>query len=189
MSLMVVDRAPVNDGAISIRLHYRLKPMQEDWQKAIGPEYPMSIRECCKLDVVCCDPELSLPDTAALMRKHHVGDVVVIESRAGIRVPIGIVTDRDIVMETMALQLDAALFTAGDIMNTPLVTVKEDAGFVDTLRLMRSNGIRRMPVVTESGTLYGIVTADDIVRALALELSLVTEAMSGQTGRERRLRK
>jgi CBS domain-containing protein len=87
------------------------------------------------------------------------------------------------------LQLDAALFTAGDIMNTPLVTVKENAGFVETLRLMRSNGIRRMPVVTESGTLYGIVTADDIVRALALELSLVTEAMSGQTAHERRLRK
>jgi Mg/Co/Ni transporter MgtE len=46
-----------------------------------------------------------------------------------------------------------------------------------------------MPVVTESGTLYGIVTADDIVRSLALELSLVTEAMSGQTAHERRLRK
>lgn len=149
----------------------------------------MPISECCKLDVVCCDPELSLPDTAALMRKNHVGDVVVIESHAGVRLPIGIVTDRDIVMETMALQLDAALFTAGDIMNTPLVTVKENAGFIETLRLMRSNGIRRIPVVTDSGTLYGIVTADDIVRALALELSLVTEVMSGQTDHERRLRK
>lgn len=149
----------------------------------------MPISECCKLDVVCCDPELSLPDTAALMRKNHVGDVVVIEARSGARVPIGIVTDRDIVIETMALQLDAALFTAGDIMNTPLVTVKENAGFIETLRLMRSNGIRRMPVVTETGTLYGMVTADDIVRTLALELSLITEAMSGQTAQERRLRK
>jgi CBS domain-containing protein len=158
-------------------------------EKPLTRSIHMPISECCKLDVVCCDPELSLPDTAALMRKNHVGDVVVIESRNGVRVPIGIVTDRDIVMETMALQLDATLFTAGDIMNTPLVTVKEDAGFVETLRLMRSNGIRRIPVVTESGTLYGIVTADDIVRALALELSLVTEVMSGQTAHERRLRK
>ena len=149
----------------------------------------MPISECCKLDVVCCDPELSLPDTAALMRKNHVGDVVVIESHAGVRMPIGIVTDRDIVMETIALQLDAALFTAGDIMNTPLVTVKENAGLVETLRVMRSNAIRRMPVVTESGTLYGIVTADDIVSALAMELSLVTEVMLGQTAHERRMRK
>lgn len=149
----------------------------------------MPISECCKRDVVCCDPELSLPDTAALMRKHHVGDVLVIQSDAGMRVPIGIVTDRDIVMEIMALQLDATLFTAGDIMTAPLVTVKENAGFVETLRLMRSNGIRRMPVVTESGTLYGIVTADDIVKALVLELSLITEAMAGQTAQERRLRK
>jgi CBS domain-containing protein len=164
-------------------------PCLEIGETPLARSIHMPISECCKLDVVCCDPELSLPDTAALMRKNHVGDVVVIESRAGLRMPIGIVTDRDIVMETMALQLDAALFTAGDIMNTPLVTVKENAGFVDTLRLMRSNGIRRMPVVTESGTLYGIVTADDIVRALALELSLVTEAMSGQAAHERRLRK
>lgn len=149
----------------------------------------MPINECCKRDVVCCDPELSLPDTAALMRKNHVGDVIVIEARSGVRVPIGIVTDRDIVIETMALQLDAALFTAGDIMNAPLVTVKENAGFIETLRLMRSHGIRRMPVVTETGTLYGMVTADDIVRTLALELSLITEAMSGQTAQERRLRK
>lgn len=149
----------------------------------------MPISECCKRDVVCCDPELSLPDTAALMRKHHVGDVLVIQSDAEMRIPIGIVTDRDIVMEIMALQLDATLFTAGDIMTAPLVTVKENAGFVETLRLMRSNGIRRMPVVTESGTLYGIVTADDIVKALVLELSLITEAMAGQTAHERRLRK
>jgi CBS domain-containing protein len=149
----------------------------------------MPISECCKLDVVCCDPELSLPDTAALMRKHHVGDVIVVEAQAGARVPIGIVTDRDIVIETMALQLDAALFTAGDIMNSPLVTVRENTGFVDTLRLMRSHGVRRMPVVTEAGTLYGMVTADDIVRTLALELSLITEAMSGQMSHERRLRK
>ena len=108
---------------------------------------------------------------------------------AGARVPIGIVTDRDIVIETMALQLDATLFTAGDIMNSPLVTVRENTGFVDTLRLMRSHGVRRMPVVTEAGTLYGMVTADDIIRTLALELSLITEAMSGQMSHERRLRR
>lgn len=149
----------------------------------------MPINECCKLDVVCCDPELSLPDTAALMRKHHIGDVIVVEARSGTRTPVGIVTDRDIVVETMALQLDATLFTAGDIMNTPLVTVKENAGFVETLRLMRTHGVRRMPVVTNNGALYGMVTADDIVRLLALELSLITEAMSGQMAHERRLRK
>ena len=181
--------APFDGGAISIRLHYRRKQCLSIGEKRLARSTQMSISECCKLDVVCCDPELSLPDTAALMRKNHVGDVVVVESRAGMRMPVGIVTDRDIVMETMALDLDAALFTAGDIMNTPLVTVKETEGFVETLRLMRSNGIRRMPVVTQSGALYGIVTADDIVRALALELSLVTEAMSGQTARERHLRK
>lgn len=158
-------------------------------EKVAAGSNEMPINECCKLDVVCCDPELSLPDTAALMRKHHVGDVIVVEMRGGVRTPVGIVTDRDIVVETMALQLDATLFTAGDIMNTPLVTVKDNAGFVETLRLMRTHGVRRMPVVSDNGALYGMVTADDIVQLLALELSLITQAMSGQMAHERRLRK
>jgi CBS domain-containing protein len=112
-----------------------------------------------------------------------------VEERDGRQVPLGIVTDRDIVIETMALDLDAKLFTAGDIMMSPPVTVPLSAGFVDTLRLMRAHGIRRLPVVDETGTLAGIVTADDIVRLLSLELSLLTGAIASEQRQERRLRK
>lgn len=48
----------------------------------------MPINECCNIDVVCCDADASIPDVAALMRKHHVGDVIVVEDRDGLRVPI-----------------------------------------------------------------------------------------------------
>ncbi len=149
----------------------------------------MPINECCSVGVVCCGPNASLPEVAELMRKHHVGDVVVVEKKDGERVPLGIVTDRDIVIETVALQLDVKVFTAGDIMATPLVTVREDEGFIETLRLMRNYKIRRLPVVTEAGTLYGIVTSDDIINLLAAELSLMTSAIVSQPVKEARLRR
>ena len=149
----------------------------------------MPIDECCNIGVVCCEANASIPEVAGLMRKHHVGDVIVIEKKDEQRVPIGIVTDRDIVIETIALQLDANVFLAGDIMSTPIITVREDEGLIETLHLMRTHKVRRMPVVTAAGTLFGIVTADDIVNLLAMELSLMTAAIVEQPIRESRLRK
>lgn len=149
----------------------------------------MPISECCNIGVTCCEADTTISDVAALMRKHHVGDVVVIEDNEGKRVPIGIVTDRDIVIETIALKLEADAFTAGDLMSSPVVTVQENAGFVETLRLMRNHKVRRMPVVTATGALFGIVTADDIINLLTMELSMMADAIVEQPVREGRLRK
>ena len=149
----------------------------------------MPISECSNIGVVCCEADATIPDVAALMRKYHVGDVVVVEKKDDSSIPIGIVTDRDIVIETIALQLDVKVFTAGDIMNAPIVTVQENEGLLETLRVMREHKIRRMPVVTDAGTLYGIVTADDIINLLAAELSMMTGAIVEQPVREAKLRK
>ena len=149
----------------------------------------MSINECCNTNVICCEPDASIPEVAALMRKHHVGDVIVVEGKDEKRVPVGIVTDRDIVIETIALQVDVNAFTAGELMSTPVVTVHEDASFIDTLRLMRNHKLRRMPVVTDAGILFGIVTADDIINLLTTELSMMTDAIVDQRVREGRLRR
>lgn len=149
----------------------------------------MSIKECCNIAVVCCVADTPLPEVAALMRKHHVGDVIVVEDQEGCRMPLGVVTDRDIVLETISVQIDASVFTAGDIMTTPLVTARDDEGFIETLRLMRQHKIRRMPIVNEAGALCGIVTVDDIVNLLAMELSLVTAAIIDQPMKEGKLRK
>jgi CBS domain-containing protein len=149
----------------------------------------MAIDECCNIDVVCCAADTPIPDVAVLMRKHHVGDVIVVEDRGGLRAPIGIVTDRDIVIEVTAMNVDANGFTAGDLMSAPVATVAKDTGFVEVLRLMRNHKLRRMPVVTAAGTLFGIVSADDIIKLLATELSLMAGAIDEQPVREGRLRK
>lgn len=148
----------------------------------------MPVSECCNVDVVCCGADMAVTDVAGLMRKHHVGDVVVTEDQSGKRVPVGIVTDRDIVIETIALQVDVSSFTAGDLMSMPLATVPEEAGIVETLRMMRSHKVRRMPVVSANGALFGIVTADDLINLLAMELSMMTDAIVDQPLREARLR-
>ena len=149
----------------------------------------MPINECCNMEVVYCEADTLIPDVAAMMRKHHVGDVIVVEEKDATRMPIGIVTDRDIVIETVALDVDADAFTAGDLMSAPVATICEDAGFVETLRQMRIHKVRRMPVVTTEGGLVGIVTVDDVVKLLAMELSLMTDAMIEQQAKEKRLRK
>lgn len=149
----------------------------------------MPINECCNTDVVCCEADTAIPDVAALMRTHHVGDVIVVENQNDIRIPIGIITDRDIVIETVARDVDVTAFTAGDLMSAPVATVRKDEGIVETARMMRSHKVRRIPVVTESGSLYGIVTVDDLLSLLATEMLMIADAAAEQTVKEARTRR
>ncbi len=150
----------------------------------------MAIKDYCNMSVVYCEVDTSVAQVAALMRHHHVGDVVVVGSvQEGLRIPIGIVTDRDIVVETIALDIDAKLFTAGDLMTAPVSTIQEDASLVEALALMRGKKVRRLPVVNQAGSLYGIVTSDDVINLLSSELSMMAGLMVDQPERERRLRK
>ncbi|SNS55046.1 CBS domain-containing protein [Noviherbaspirillum humi] len=149
----------------------------------------MPISECCTTNVITCGKDMPLPEVAALMRRHHVGDVVVVEGEGSGARPIGIITDRDIVVETIALQLDVTVFTAGDMMSSPLVAVSETDGILESLRLMRAHNIRRLPVLAQSGGLYGIVSADDVFSLLTMELSLMTGVVVDQQDAERRQRR
>lgn len=142
------------------------------------------------MNVICCEADTNVASVAALMRHHHVGDVVVVEKNAeGLRIPMGIVTDRDILVESISLDIEARLFTAGDMMTAPLITVQEDVSLFDAIKLMRDKKIRRLPVLAQAGTLFGIITADDVINLLASELSLMAAAMVEQPDREQSLRK
>lgn len=141
----------------------------------------MRIGEYCNVGCVCCKPETPIALVAGLMREHEVGAVVVVEDNELGRIPLGIITDRDIVIEALAVDLDTKVITAGDIMNGTLQTVKENDDIFSALKLMREHRVRRLPVLNHSGTLYGIISMDDIVNMLSMELSLVTAAIVEQT--------
>ena len=144
----------------------------------------MPIGEFCNREVVFATRETSIPEAAQLMRQYHVGDLVVVDEVNGKRIPIGIVTDRDIVIEIISQSLDLNEFNVGDIMSPRLSSVQETDGVFETIRLMGAKGIRRIPVVNKGGGLEGIVSADDILELLADEMSELSKIAPRERTRE-----
>ncbi|MGZ5056056.1 MAG: CBS domain-containing protein [Methylobacter sp.] len=148
----------------------------------------MSISEFCNREVVFATREMSLPEAARLMREYHVGALVVVDEVNGKRVPVGIVTDRDIVIEVISQSLDLDDFSVGDIMGPQLVSVQEKDGVFETIRLMRTKGIRRIPVVDQEGGLVGIISAEDILDLLAEEMAELARVAPREQEREAKTR-
>jgi CBS domain-containing protein len=130
----------------------------------------MPIGEICNREVVIVERDTTTSEAAQLMRQHHVGDVVVVEDRDGAKIPVGIVTDRDLVVEIMAPAIDQMAITVGDIMAPELATIRENTGIFETIEYMRAKGVRRVPVVDKGGGLIGILALDDLLELLAEEL-------------------
>ncbi len=149
----------------------------------------MAVGEVCNREVVITGKSFSVVEAAQLMRSHHVGDLVVVEDRAGRKFPVGIVTDRDIVVEVVAAGVNSEALKVGDIMSPEVATIREDEGLFEALRYMRDKGVRRMPVVDREGVLVGILTLDDLLSLLAEELTELAKLVSHERQREATLRK
>lgn len=121
----------------------------------------------CIRNVVTVPRDATVAEAATLMRRHHIGAVVIVEPAAGGHVPVGMLTDRDIVVEVVAAGLAPETMRVTEVVHRPVVTVAEDAGYAETVRVMSVNGVRRMPVVDGDGRLVGIIAVDDILHQLA----------------------
>jgi len=149
----------------------------------------MTIGSICKRNVVVAPKDESIVDAAKRMRLLHVGTVIIIEERDRTQVPVGILTDRDIVLSIVASDPEHLPFlSVGDAMSDDLLTAGEDTSLPDALKLMQERGVRRLPVVDHAGALVGIVTADDVIRLLAEELSQLVKLMNHEEQVERRYR-
>ena len=147
----------------------------------------MSVGEFCNRQVVITSPESDIVSVAKLMRKHHVGDVVIVQGKEGEdNMPLGIITDRDLVIELMAKEVPFDSVTVGDAMSYELVTCRESDGIWEALQRMESRGIRRMVVVNDEGSLVGILTVDDLLELLAEEMTALGKVALGQQAKERR---
>jgi CBS domain-containing protein len=149
----------------------------------------MPIGEICVRDVVTATRETTIFEAAQLMRVNHVGDLLVVEGSNGSRAPVGIITDRDIVVAVVALKLDASVISVGDVMGARLETVGEEQGVFETIQHMRRSGIRRMPVVNRQGGLVGIVSVDDLVQLLAEEMTDLSKLISRERKKEAHVRR
>lgn len=140
----------------------------------------MKASEYCNRDVVIIEKEASVTDAAKLMRQMHVGSVVVVDADGDCRRPLGVLTDRDIVVDFTAVGRSASEVRVGEAMRTDLVTIDESTELFEAIELMRDHGVRRIPVVDGRGCLVGLVASDDALELVSEELSDIVRLVSRQ---------
>lgn len=148
----------------------------------------MPIGDICVRDVVICSRKTTIHEAAHLMRQHHIGDLVIVDELNGKRIPVGIITDRDIVLSVVALKLDPVVFMVGDLVTRELVSIHQDEGVFEAIQQRRIHGVRRMPVLDADGALAGIISTDDLVQLLADEMSELAKLISQEQKQEAQLK-
>jgi CBS domain-containing protein len=131
----------------------------------------MNIGELCNRVVIVVQANEPITTVAELMRQHHVGSAVVVEGPLDARRPIGMVTDRDIVLEVVARGLDPKTVPASEVMTKQLWSAREDEAAEDVLAKLGAHGVRRVPVVDAAGVLQGIFATDDFIEWVKEQLA------------------
>lgn len=133
----------------------------QDFSVKPGGEIDMQVKEIMTTEPACCTSEAGLQEVAKMMIDHDCGEIPVVDDKTS-RVPIGVITDRDIVCRTVAQGISPFDLTVADCMSQPCVTVTPDMAIEECARILEENRIRRVPVVDTSGRCCGIVALADI---------------------------
>jgi CBS domain-containing protein len=128
----------------------------------------------CIKPVVTAAAQMTVDQAARLMRSKNVGALVVVNAGR----PIGMLTDRDVAIEVVAKGLDPDAVRVGDVMHRKPVTIPQDLGILDAVKTFARTGVRRLPVVTKSGTLVGVIAVDDLIMLLGNEIGHLAGALS-----------
>lgn len=144
----------------------------------------MTVGSICNREVIVALSDETVADAIRLMRQHHVGDLVIIRNRGKLAIPVGILTDRDILISVIGEGLEPADLLIKDIIMSDPVTVREDYELEDAVKLMRTRGVRILPVTGKEGELVGIVSLDDILDLLAEEVADLSALIHMEQRRE-----
>lgn len=150
----------------------------------------MNVGQICQHRAITVAPSDELRTAAKLMRENHIGFLVVVQPSLpdGGLEPIGVITDRDIVVSTLALDVDPHSVRVGDVMTPkPAVALAQDT-VADALHQMRRRGVRRLPVVGDYGKLIGVVALDDILTRHAEEIAAAAAIITKGREQENRTR-
>lgn len=138
----------------------------------------MSLERFCRKAIITVLSNQTLEETAQLMRNRHVGAVLILDSDR----PVGIVTDRDIVLRAVADGRDPKTTYVREVMSRKLTVVRDDQKIDDAVTAIRTAGVRRVPIVDSAGKAVGMVTIDDLVVLMAGELSAAAAAVQSNRG-------
>jgi len=144
----------------------------------------MKAAEYCKLDVVTVPKSSDIAEAAGLMRDEHVGFLVVLDEADAVRRPVGVLTDRDIVVQVLARGVDRHKITVADVMTRKPITANEQDDLAEVIRGMRTAGVRRLPVVNATGALTGVIALDDAIIAMTGMLCDVSGSIRNEQRQE-----
>ena len=121
----------------------------------------MKVKDMMTRDPACCTSDTSLQEVARMMVENDCGEIPVVENKSS-NLPVGVVTDRDIVCRSVANGLNPLDLTAADCMTKPIVTVTPDMSLEECCRIMEEKLIRRVPVADDRGACIGMVAVADV---------------------------
>jgi CBS domain-containing protein len=139
---------------------------------------PPNVGSICQRDLDLIAPDDSVAKAADRMRQRTVGSLIVTD--AGKR-PLGIVTDRDLVIRALADAKNPDMTPVSEVMTPDIVVALEDASIPSALRLMRDGPFRRLPIVDQKGVLVGLVTLDDVLIAIGREFGEIASLIELET--------
>jgi CBS domain-containing protein len=150
----------------------------------------MDVAQLFSRDTVTVRESDEVTEAARLMRERHVGYLVVVEPDfAGTTVrPVGVLTDRDIVISVVAREVNPRTVLVRDIMTPNPIVLNVADPLPTALQEMRRIGVRRMPVVGKLGELMGVLSIDDVLDALSAELGNLAGAIRNEQRVEKSLR-
>jgi CBS domain-containing protein len=131
----------------------------------------MNVSRIYTRDVVTVSRSTSLKEAARLMATWHIGSLVITDDPPAERRAIGIVTDRDFVIQAVAAGADPSQVTVGHVISPRLASIDENSEAYEALKRMANLGVRRLAVTADGGGIVGILSFDDLVDALAVEMS------------------
>ena len=121
----------------------------------------MKINDCMSKDVCYVKPDCRVYDAARIMCENHVGCIPVCDDKKCI---VGIVTDRDILLRTVACDKDVKATPVSEIMTTNVCTCGCEQNIDEAQNVMAKNQIRRIPVVDNTNKIVGILTMGDLAK-------------------------
>ncbi|MEM0057639.1 MAG: CBS domain-containing protein [Candidatus Bathyarchaeia archaeon] len=142
------------------------KPMAE-----IGLRPKMLVRDVMSSPVITVDEEATAVRVAELMEKHELGCIIVTNKEGK---PIGIITERDLVIRVLAKNLKPDAVKAKDVMTSPLITIEPDETINEAARKMSRLNIRRLGVVYK-GELVGLISSKDILAVMPELIETIQE--------------
>lgn len=132
----------------------------------------MTVGRICVRDVDLAEAGESVQAAALRMNTRKVGTLIV---QGDVQQPVGILTDRDLAIRVVGRGLDPITTTVDQVMTRSPATVREDSPLEAAISLMRAGPYRRLPVVSDTGKLVGLLSLDDVVDLLASEMAEIGE--------------